>query len=588
MRRRSFISIPAVAAVIPASLPAALPEDILLKAMRDELKRSLKKLQLETLEKPYFLSYRVIETQTTAASASFGALSSSSDSRRRILATDCRVGSYEMDNTNFYSARNAMSGVLRVQANFGLSLPLDDDYDEMRRQLWLSTDAGYKQALDDLAKKRAALENRTRTGAAIADLSKEEKTETVENGAVNLLTKAQSESLAKQLSGLFRDAKNIDNSGVRIESTNVLTRFISSEGTEFWRNSPGIMFNWYAEAQASDGMPITDVESLYFTSASEVPSLEELTKKIHAFQKRLLDLRTGTTLTRYAGPVIFEGQAASELFAQGFATALLGTPRIVVDDQRFEGIFGANTGVFSDKIATRVLPSHMRLTDDPTRPNLAGTYKVDEDGVKTKPTVVVQGGILKRLLNTRALVPGVTDSTGNRRATGVAPSNLILESSKAVPFAQLKQDLLQIVKDRNLEYGVMIRKIANPADQFAKPRGRMVIFTSGSAGQALQLSPVVEAVRVFPDGREELLRNIEISGFNTSAFRDLAGVSQETTTYTAQFRNPRMSPLMGGMMIQGRVLATYVVPSLLFEDVTLQMPAGEVPKLPFIAHPSFA
>jgi len=588
MRRRSFISIPAVAAVIPTSLPAALPEDTLLKAMRDELKRSLKKLQLENLEKPYFLSYRIVETQTTGASASFGALSSSTDFRSRILATDCRVGSYEMDNTNFYSARNAMSGVIRVQANFGLTLPLDDDYDEIRRQLWLSTDAGYKQALDDLAKKRAALENRTRTGAAIADLSKEEKTETVENESPSLLTKTKSETLAKQLSALFRDAKGIDNSGVRIDSTNVLTRFVTSEGTEFWRNTPSIMLNWYAEAQAADGMPITDVESHYFNSANEIPVLEDLTKQIRAFQKRLLDLSAAKTLTRYAGPVIFEGQAAAELFAQGFATALLGTPRIVVDDQRFEGIFGANTGVFSDKISTRVLPSHMRLTDDPTRPNLAGTYKVDEDGVKTKPTIVVQGGILKRLLNTRSLVPGVTDSTGNRRGAGLAPSNLILESSKAVPAAQLKQDLLQIVKDRNLEFGVMIRKIANPADQFAKPRGRMVIFTGGSAGQSLQLSPVIEAVKVFPDGREELLRNIEISGFNTSAFRDLSGVSQETITYTAQFRNPRMSPLMGGMIMQGRVLATYIVPALLFEDVTLQLPAGEVPKLPFIAHPSFA
>lgn len=585
MQRRSFISIPAVAAMIPTSLPASLPDDTLLKAMRDELKRSLKKLQLENLEKPYFLSYRIAETETISASASFGALSSSVESRRRVLATDCRVGSYEMDNTNFYSARNVMSGVIRVQANFGLSLPLDDDYDEIRRQLWLSTDAGYKQALDDLAKKRAALENRTRTGAALADLSKEEKTETVENEAVTLLTKTQSETLAKQLSALFRDAKGIDNSGVRIESTNVLTRFVSSEGTEFWRNSPSIMVNWYAETQASDGMPVSDVESHYFTSASAMP---DLTEKVRAFQKRLLALTNAKTITRYAGPVLFEGQAAAELFAQGFATALLGTPRIVVDDQRFEGIFGANTGVFSDKISTRVLPSHLRLTDDPTRPNLAGSYKVDEDGVKTKATVVVQGGILKRLLNTRALVPGVSDSTGNRRAAGVAPSNLILESSKAVPAAQLKQDLLQIVKDRGLEFGVMVRKIANPADQFASPRGRRVIFTSGSAGQALQLSPVVEAVRVFPDGREELLRNIEISGFNTSAFRDLSGVSQETITYTAQFRNPRMSPLMGGMITQNRVLATYTVPSLLFEDVTLQLPAGEVPKPPFIAHPSFA
>lgn len=585
MRRRSFL---ASSAILPAISKAALPEDTLLRAMRDELKRSLKKLQLENLEKPYFLSYRITETTGVNASASFGALTGSGESRRRLLATECRVGSYTQDNTNFYSARTAMSGVIRIQANFGLSLPLDDDYDEFRRQFWLSTDSAYKQALDDLAKKRAALENRTRTGAPIADFSKEEVTETNQNKPVDFPTKTKAETFVKQLSALFRDAKHIDNSGVRLDCSATLTRFTSSEGTEFWRNDPGIMLNWFAETQATDGMPITDVESIYVDSMSALPSLEELTRRIKAFQQRLLNLREAKTLTRYAGPVLFEGQAAGELFAQGFATALLGNPRVVVDDQRFEGIFASSAGVFTDKISTRVLPSHIKVTDDPTRASFAGSYPVDEDGVKAKPTVVVQGGILKRLLNTRALVPGVTDSTANRRASGVAPSNLIVESSKAKPLAELKQEMLQLVKDRGLEFGVIVRKIANPSDQFARPRGRTIIFTSGAAGQSLQLSPIVEAVKVFPDGREELLRNIEISSFTTAAFRDLAGVSAEVTPYTAQFRNLRPNPFVGGPISMSRVLVTYSVPSMLFEDITLQQPAGEIPKLPFIAHPSFA
>ena len=588
MRRRSFLSVPAFAAVTPSLTQAALPDDVLLKSMRDEMRRSLKKLQLENLEKPYFLSYKINETQSAEAAASFGALTSSSEGKRRILATECRVGSYEMDNTNFYSARNAFSGVIRVQASFGLGLPLDDDYDEIRRQLWLSTDGAYKQALDDLAKKRAALENRTRTGAAKADFSKEEKVEFSDVQPVELLTKAQVEAMAKQLSALFKDVKGIDNSGVRIECNNTLTRFVSSEGTEVFRNSSGVMVNWYADAQAADGMPIADVESLYFASVKEIPPVAELTARIRAFQKKILALQAATSITRYAGPVLFEGQAAAELFAQGFATALLGVPRIVVDDQRFEGMFAASAGVFTDKIATRVLPSHLKVTDDPTRAGLLGSYKVDEEGVKTKPNEIVQNGILKRLINTRALVPGVMDSTGNRRAAGVTPSNLIVESTKGVPMSELKQQLLGLVKDRNLEYGVIVRKIANPGDQFARPRSRTIIFTSGGAGQSLQLSPVVEAVKVFADGREELLRNLEISSFTTASFRDMVAVSKETTTYTAQFRNPRMSPLMGGAIMTGRVLVSYVVPSLLFEDITLQQPAGEIPKLPFIAHPSFA
>jgi len=294
---------------------------------------------------------------------------------------------------------------------------------------------------------------------------------------------------------------------------------------EFWRKEPGIMLNWYAETPATDGMPITDVESLYVDSMSALPSFEVLSKRIKAFQQRLKNIREAKTLSRYAGPVLFEGQAAAELFAKGFATVLLGNPRIVVDDQRFEGMFATSAGVFTDKISTRVLPSHMKVTDEPTRKDFSYYYPVDEEGVKAKPTIVVQGGILKRLLNSRALVPGVTDSKASRRASGVAPSNLIVESTKAKPLAELKQGMLQIVKDRGIEFGIIVRRMANPADQFARSRGRTVIFTSGAAGQSVQLSPVIEAFKIFPDGREELIRNIEISSFTTAAFRDLAGVS---------------------------------------------------------------
>jgi hypothetical protein len=45
-----------------------------MRAMRDELARSMKKLQLENLQKPYFIAYRAVETSNCTTGASFGAL----------------------------------------------------------------------------------------------------------------------------------------------------------------------------------------------------------------------------------------------------------------------------------------------------------------------------------------------------------------------------------------------------------------------------------------------------------------------------------------------------------------------------------
>jgi hypothetical protein len=587
MRRRTFLQLPAVAAAAAHSAHAAPSDDTLLRAMRDENQRSLKKLQLESLEKPYFLSYRIVETNTVRAVASYGALQEASEGRRRLLAVECRVGSYEFDNSNFYAMRTAFSGVVRIQADAGAGLPVDDDYDEIRRQLWLYTDSAYKQSLDDLSKKRAALENRTRTGVPAADFSRETAHKDVESSGRIGWTADQVAKLAKDLSLRFRKAKGIDNSGARVEVVDTLTRYVSSEGAEYWREKPLLLIQFYAEGQAADGMPVSDVESLYAGSASAIPEPAEIDRRFEAFQKRVLTLLQAKSMARYAGPVLFEGAAAAELFAQGFAASLLASPRLVVDDARFEQIFGSDEGTLMDKMGTRVLPSHLKVVDDPGLTGAMGGQRVDEEGVRTKPTVLVENGMLRQMLRTRALVAGTTQSTGSRRVSGVAPGNLVVESTKPLSSAAMREQLMAMVKERNLEHGVVVRKIANPADAFARPRNRVMIITRGGP-QGVTLAPVVEAVKVFPDGREEPVRNLEVFGFSLANFRDIAAVSGTPGNYSAQFRNPRVSPLVSGAIVGARVLVTLRVPDLLFEDITLQQPVGDVPKLPFVPHPGFA
>src|SRR5208283_176544 len=87
------------AMLLPAQARAA--EDVVMKAMRDELDRSMKQLQLEQLEKPYFISYHVQDRTSLDTSATFGALLTGSLSRARYLTVQVRVGDYKRDNSNF-------------------------------------------------------------------------------------------------------------------------------------------------------------------------------------------------------------------------------------------------------------------------------------------------------------------------------------------------------------------------------------------------------------------------------------------------------------------------------------------------------
>ncbi len=54
-----------------------------------------------------------------------------------------------------------------------ITLPLDDDYDELRRQLWLGTDAAYKQATESFDRKQAVAKAQTKDSDDVGSFSHE-------------------------------------------------------------------------------------------------------------------------------------------------------------------------------------------------------------------------------------------------------------------------------------------------------------------------------------------------------------------------------------------------------------------------------
>jgi predicted Zn-dependent protease len=576
--------------------PAA--DDTVFRAMKDELTRSMKKLQLENLPKPYFIAYRLTGTDSCIATASFGALISSAcppadagHGRSRQLAVEVRVGDYNRDNTNFYAFQLQASGVVRTFVSGGMGISTDDNYDEIRRQLWLATDAGYKQAVDVYAKKKAALENRTRTDDA-PDFSKEEVVNDSESMPRVDLSRADAESTVKALSALFRQAPGIDNSQVQFAAHNYFIRYLNSEGTSFSRQVSSVNITANADTQATDGMPLTDFEVVYARSLQELPSREEIAKRLRDLQTRLQNLRTAGLVERYTGPVLFEGRAAAEIFTQGFASALAGQPRLVVDDVRFEKVFGSDDGGLVDKMGGRVLPDFLSLTDNAAAREfqgkpLLGGYQVDEDGVKARPTLLVDKGILQTLLHTRALIHGTTQSSGSRRGPAAAPSNLFVTSSKSLSSDQLKAELIRLVKQRNKEYGILVRRLGNSMLSQMLGRSRTIFITNRGAA-TVEVEPFVEAYKVFPDGHEELVRNLNVLGLTLSAFKDIVAVSDAPDVHTIPFHSRRISPVLTGQSFSSiPTLVSIVTPSLLFDEMTLQRPTGDVPNLPFTKHPFF-
>jgi hypothetical protein len=116
--------------------------DVLLRAMHDELQRSLK-LTVPNLEKPYFIQYAIEDGENFVVSATLGGVVARRRDRYRVPDIRVRVGDYKFDNTN-YVGSNFNFGTRYEISRF----PVEDDYIVLRRFLWLATDTAYKSDVE--------------------------------------------------------------------------------------------------------------------------------------------------------------------------------------------------------------------------------------------------------------------------------------------------------------------------------------------------------------------------------------------------------------------------------------------------------
>jgi hypothetical protein len=577
------------------SKPARAQDDVVLRAMRDELARSMQQLQLEKLEKPYFIAYRVQEENTADVTASFGAVLASVSNRNRFLAVEVRVGSPKLDNTNFLSMSLLNRGGLAGGFGGVAQLPLENDYKELRRQLWLATDSAYKKALEDLSRKRAALQNKTGT-EEIQDFSSQQPATVAEAQAPAKIDVARLEGLARSLSAVFKGSPAIFTDSAHVVMDQTYTRYVNSEGTTFTRNTPSASVVLVASTQAADGAPVHDFLAAYGHSTEDLPSPRDLESRAVAMGQRLEKLRSATLVDHYNGPVLFEGQAAAELFTQVIAPALLST-RLPLSDAPQFGLFSSSLeNPYQDRLGGRVLPDFLSVADDPTLSRyqdepLLGGSRVDDDGVPTRRTVLVENGILKTLLATRNPIAGVAQSTGSRRGGTVAPSNLLVTATQGFPEEAMKAKLLSIVQQRGKPFGIVVERLASP--MVGEAQEMMISLMSGlipGRGGEGPTRLALVANKIFPDGHEELVRNVAIDGVTAASFKDIVAASSSSLVYSTPFlsmRNSMFSIFAGGSPAEaGAPVASFVVPSLLFDDVTLKQPMKEIPKLPLSSRPT--
>ena len=142
------------------------------------------------------------------------------------------------------------------------------------------------------------------------------------------------------------------------------------------------------------------------------------------------------------------------------------------------------------KWASRCCPASCLCPTIPPWPSLAntwlsGTYEFDDEGQKARRVDLIQDGVLKTFLMSRLPIASFGASNGHGRAqTGRMPTgrqgNLIVTSTKTVPEAELRKQLIEEAKKQGKPYGLYFEDISSG---FA--------VTTRSSPQAFQVIPLV-------------------------------------------------------------------------------------------------
>lgn len=480
------------------------PAEPTLDAMQAELDRSMKDLRLDGHDKPYFLSYQVVDHDQRDVDAHYGSLFSDEEHRERRLYVDVRVGSYAFDN----SGTDPMIDIDLSAPDPGYEVrregPLDEDPGALRNALWLLTDDKYKKALSTYLKKRAKqVYSVDEKGDAAPSFSQEAPQKAIDPAPPLTWDRARWAGIAKRLSNAFKAHPEIFDSDVKIDADRQVRFLVTSEGTRL--ETTALMYGVHIEAvaRAADGQLLENGRDLYSPIEAGLPTEAELEKATGEVIDELVALRNAPVVDPYTGPALLAPEATGVLFHEAVGHRLEGDRQ----DDDTEG------RTFKGQIGNAVLPTFISVADDPTLKSagpvaLNGYYRFDEQGVPATRVSLVDRGVLKSYLLSRHMVKGFTHSNGHGRASvGRAPAarmaNLVVTAEPAhqASWAQLKAKLIETARRQGKPYGLIIKDMTGGNTN-----------TSGSGYQAFKAQPRLVYRVDVKTGKEELVRGVELVG----------------------------------------------------------------------------
>lgn len=477
-----------------------------LLAMAAEIRRTMKGIRLPGHPRPFFLSYLLHAVDGVDVWGRYGSVFRSGPVRERSLFADVRVGSYRLDQSVDGCLQTEMGD--RESYNW-LDAPDDLDPAALRYSLWRLTQQKYGEALQDYYdKKKVLVEQHLRRD--VPSFSKEPPLQLRERLRRRGFDLGEAESFVRRTSRAFRRHRHVEDPYVHVRSLLHTRLFASSEGARVMTQDlyhEVIVQGWML---ADDGVRLNAIRTFYGRRDRDFPSEAEVLGAIDDIARDLKDQARSQPMEPYAGPALLSGVAAGIVFHEAIGHRLEGERLI----SRSEG------HTFAGKLGQRILPEGVDLIDDPCLERfrgqpLYGHYRVDDEGVPSQRVVLVEDGVLRAFLTSRTCVPGVRGSNGHARHERYQDpmarmGNLIVRVRQKHSFEDLKAMLLDLVRERGMPYGILIRDAVS---------GETATSADAYEFQAFKGNPTRVYKVLAETGRETRVRDVSFIGTPLAALQ---------------------------------------------------------------------
>ncbi len=479
---------------------------LIVETAREEIDRAMKALKGKRKPPLFHLSHLVRDEERVRIEAQFGAKTQERIDHRRCCFTDVRVGSPARDQV---VEGGLDDNSIEDESYRYLDIPIGSDVDALRHALWLLTDARTREAEDAWLNKRAHEITYLDPYRHLEAYQRLDPKQDLRFSRLPVIDLDHWRRYVVRASAVPKEHPLIKTSVVDLRVVDQTRIYVSAEGVEkidrisLWSLECTI---WLLSAKG-DGLPWSITRLV--RDPAELPSARAFHKEIRDSIALLENLSEAPVVRSYSGPVLLEPVPAGLLIHEALGHRLEGNRLLSPGEGQ----------TFRDSVGQTVFPEFLSLRDDPRLDeyegrSLVGHYRFDDEGVDAQDARLIEDGTLQGFLTSRIPTEKNHRSNGHGRACrherpisrmGVT----ILESSAALSETELRARLIEEVVAQGLPYGIRILEASGGETT-----------TEAYDFQAF-LGEINLASRVYPDGREELIRGVNFVGTPLNAVRSI-------------------------------------------------------------------